>query len=120
MAKNMAQIKNGKVISVGWWANKQPETENLINIENVPVQIDDIFDEREHRFYRNGKIIKTDTEKQIEKNTNAINDNVSALCDLGDATESNTADSESALAELADMYASIDERITALETAKGE
>lgn len=54
-----------------------------------------------------------------EKSTEAIADNTSALADLGDVAESNTSDSESALAELADMYASIDERITALE-AKGE
>lgn len=53
--------------------------------------------------------------KMCGDNRANINDNISALADLGDATESNAADSESALAELADMYASIDERITALE-----
>ena len=51
--------------------------------------------------------------------TEAIADNSEALCDLGDASEGNADDANSALAELADMVASIDERITALE-AKGE
>lgn len=54
------------------------------------------------------------------ENKTAIADNTNALVDLGDVTEGNNSDSESAMAELADMVASIDERITALETAKGE
>lgn len=51
--------------------------------------------------------------------TEAIADNTNALVDLGDVTEGNNSDSESALAELADMITALDERITALE-AKGE
>lgn len=51
--------------------------------------------------------------------TEAIADNTTALVDLGDVTEGNNSDSESALAELADMITALDERITALE-AKGE
>lgn len=54
--------------------------------------------------------------RKIDENEIAINDNVSALADLGDASEGNADDANSALAELADMYASIDERITALES----
>lgn len=54
-----------------------------------------------------------------KESTEAIADNTSALVDLGDVTEGNNSDSESAMAELADMVASIDERIAALE-AKGE
>lgn len=119
MAKNMAQIKDGVVISVGWWASKQPETETLVNIDNLSVLIGDEYDRTSRRFLRDGKVIKSDREKQIDDNTIAINDNVSALADLGNASEGNADDANSALAELADMVASIDERITALE-AKGE
>lgn len=64
MAKNMARIKDGVVTSVEWWADREPEHADLINIGEKPVTIGDEFDSETHTFWRDGEEVLSITEQK--------------------------------------------------------
>ena len=62
MAKNMARLDdNGVVINIEWRSDKTVETNTLVNMNDYPVVINDIY--KDGFFYRNGERVLTPLEE---------------------------------------------------------
>lgn len=53
MPKNMALVENGVVTNILWCSDEEPQTESLIDMNDLPVGIDDTYDGT--AFYRDGE-----------------------------------------------------------------
>lgn len=71
MAKNMARLDNNVVINIEWCSDETVETNTLVNMNDYPVMIGDIYEDG--FFYRNGERVLTPLEelsiKYYELNT---------------------------------------------------
>ena len=66
MAKSMASIENGVVSNILWCADREPETDSLIDTADWPVAIGDSYESG--KFYRNGEEVLTPLQEALKKN----------------------------------------------------
>lgn len=66
MAKNMAFVENGIVSNILWCADREPETDSLIDTADRPVGIGDTY--TDGKFYRDGAEILTPLEEALKQN----------------------------------------------------
>lgn len=66
MAKSMASIANGVVSNILWCADREPETDSLIDTADRPVAIGDSYESG--KFYRNGEEVLTPLQEALKKN----------------------------------------------------
>lgn len=66
MAKNMAFVENGIVSNILWCADREPDTESLIDTADRPVAIWDSYESG--KFYRNGEEVLTPLQAAMKKN----------------------------------------------------
>ena len=66
MAKNMALVENGIVSNILWCADREPETDSLIDTADRPVGIGDTY--TDGKFYRDGAEILTPLEEALKQN----------------------------------------------------
>ena len=66
MAKSMASIENGVVSNILWCADREPETDSLIDTADRPVAIGDTYENG--KFYRNGEEVLTPLQEALKKN----------------------------------------------------
>lgn len=66
MAKSMASIANGVVSNILWCADREPETDSLIDTADRPVAIGDSYESG--KFYRNGEEVLTPLQAELKKN----------------------------------------------------
>ena len=58
MAKNMARLnENNIVINIEWCSDQTPESDIMINMNDYPVCIGDLY--KDNRFYRNEEMVLT-------------------------------------------------------------
>ena len=66
MAKSMASIENGVVSNILWCADREPETDSLIDTADRPVGIGDTYENG--KFYRNGEEVLTPLQEALKNN----------------------------------------------------
>ena len=77
MAKNMARLnENNIVVNLEWYSDEKLETEELVNIDDYPVGIGDIYENG--IFYRDGEKLLT----QLEAAQVLINDYATIIAEL--------------------------------------
>lgn len=63
MAKNMALLENNKVINIISCSDTTVQTSTLIEYNNIPIQIGDIYENG--LYYRDGKEVLTETDQLL-------------------------------------------------------
>ena len=66
MAKSMASIENGVVSNILWCADREPDTDSLMETGDRPVAIGDTYENG--KFYRNGEEVMTPLQEALKKN----------------------------------------------------
>lgn len=85
MAKNMASIENGIVSNILWCADREPETDRLIDTADLPVAIGDSYENG--KFYRNGEEVLAPLQEALKKNIELEAENETLLNDMAQMIE---------------------------------
>ncbi len=85
MAKTMASIENGTVVNLLWCADAEPQTDTLVQVNDIPVGIGDTYDGM--NFYRAGERLLTPMEEVLKENAELSAQNDTLVDDMAQLVE---------------------------------